>query len=66
MKVQGRETMNTGIRRLLTLAAMACALAAPVSLAQAQDLPSTIRVVVPYPAGGPTDFFARIVANALR
>jgi len=31
-----------------------------------EDLPGTIRVVVPYPAGGPTDFFGRIVANGLK
>lgn len=58
--------MNRTFSGLLRVAAAACALVAPVSLAQAQDQPSTIRVVVPYPAGGPTDFFARIVANGLK
>jgi tripartite-type tricarboxylate transporter receptor subunit TctC len=31
-----------------------------------EELPGTIRIVVPYPAGGPTDFFGRIVANGLK
>jgi len=58
--------MNNSVRRLFQLAAIAGALAAPISQAHAQDLPSTIRIVVPYPAGGPTDFFARIVSNGLK
>ena len=37
--------------------------AAPVS---AQKYPDrTITIIVPYPAGGPTDQLARVVANAL-
>ena len=34
--------------------------------AQAQNFPSkTIKIVVPYPAGGPTDLVGRTVADAL-
>lgn len=58
--------MHHNLRNMTALALAACALAAPAFRVQAQDLPSTIRIVVPYPAGGPTDFFARIVSNGLK
>ena len=39
-------------------------LAAPLS---AQEYPNrTVTIIVPYPAGGPTDQLARVVANACR
>lgn len=44
------------------MAFFAIALAAP---AQAQDLPKTIKMIVPFPAGGTTDILARYVAHAL-
>ena len=44
------------LRRLLLAAAAGLALVS----AQAQNYPSkTISLIVPYPAGGPSDFFAR-------
>jgi tripartite-type tricarboxylate transporter receptor subunit TctC len=44
--------------KLLAAAAAACAMSA----AQAQSYPAKpIRLIVPYPAGGATDFFARLV-----
>jgi tripartite-type tricarboxylate transporter receptor subunit TctC len=58
--------MNHKLLGLLRLAAAACVLAAPALTVEAQELPSTIRIVVPYPAGGPTDYFARIVSNGLK
>ena len=49
--------------RLIQTAAMAFALASTFATpAVAQNYPTkTIRVIVPYPAGGATDFFARLV-----
>src|ERR1051325_3303617 len=35
--------------------------------AQAQDFPSrTVKIVVAFPAGGPTDFVARVLADKLK
>src|ERR1035441_5831716 len=53
-------------RQILHLAAGAAALAAS-RIAWAQNYPSrTIKIVVPYPAGGPTDLVARIIAEKIR
>src|SRR5262245_3498992 len=56
------------LRRLTSVPALALAslawLAAPVG---AQDFPSRIiRIVVAFPAGGPTDFVARLLADKLK
>lgn len=54
------------IRRTFILALAACGLAAAALPAQADDYPSrTITIVVPYPAGGPTDQAARVIADSL-
>jgi tripartite-type tricarboxylate transporter receptor subunit TctC len=57
------------MRKLLTAAAIAAgllsAMAAP-SLAQEWPTRGTIRLIVPYPAGGGTDVVARIVAKYLQ
>jgi tripartite-type tricarboxylate transporter receptor subunit TctC len=53
-------------RRLLLLAASALLLPATVASALAQAYPNKpIRMIVPYPAGGGTDFFARTVGGKL-
>jgi tripartite-type tricarboxylate transporter receptor subunit TctC len=53
--------MKTAVGILTALAFSAAALTAP---AQAQDYPTrSITVVVPFPAGGPSDVVARIVAE---
>lgn len=53
-------------RQFLRLAAGVAALAAS-PLAWAEDYPSRgIKIVVPYPAGGPTDLVARILAEKIR
>ena len=52
-------------RQILHLAAGAVALAVS-GIAWAQNYPSrTIKIVVPYPAGGPTDLVARIIADKI-
>src|ERR1700756_4611827 len=54
-----------GARRFI-LALLATVLLAAPFTASAQNYPSrVIRLIVPYPAGGPTDVVARIVANSL-
>ncbi|MCA1458698.1 tripartite tricarboxylate transporter substrate binding protein [Bradyrhizobium sp. BRP22] len=49
------------------LAAIACSLLflGLASMASAQDLPRSIKIVVPFPAGGTTDILARYVAQSL-
>ena len=52
-------------RQILHLAAGAAALTAS-GIAWAQNYPSrNIKIVVPYPAGGPTDLVARIIADKI-
>jgi tripartite-type tricarboxylate transporter receptor subunit TctC len=54
------------IRRTFILALAAAGLAAGALPAQADNYPSrTVTIIVPYPAGGPTDQAARVVADSL-
>ena len=54
-------------RQFLHLAAGAAALPALPRIARAQAYPSRpITMVVPFPAGGPTDTIGRIVAEGMR
>jgi len=54
-------------RKFLHLAAGAAALPAVTRIAVAQTYPSRpITIVVPFPAGGPSDFLGRIVSERLR
>ena len=53
-------------RRLAALSA-ALAFLGLAGAAQAQDFPSrTVKIVVAFPAGGPTDFVARVLADKLK
>ena len=48
------------------IVSIACALALFAKAANAQDFPtSTVRLLVPFAAGGPTDVVARILADLL-
>src|SRR5215831_14174383 len=59
--------MNLPRRRFLHLAAGAAALLAISRTARAQAYPSRpITMIVPFPAGGPTDTLARIMADHMR
>jgi tripartite-type tricarboxylate transporter receptor subunit TctC len=54
-------------RNFLHLAAGAAVLAAVLPFAWAQTYPTRpVTIVVPYPAGGPTDTLARILAERMR
>jgi tripartite-type tricarboxylate transporter receptor subunit TctC len=57
-----KSILNTMIRALCALAAMFALAAA----AQGQDFPTRpVRLVVPFPAGGPTDLLARTIGQKL-
>jgi tripartite-type tricarboxylate transporter receptor subunit TctC len=50
-------------RQFVQYAGAAAAMAALPSLGWAQSLPPQVTIVVPYPAGGPTDSLARLIAR---
>ena len=59
--------MSLPRRRFLHLASGAVALPAVSRIARAQTYPTRpITMIVPYPAGGPTDAIGRIVAEGMR
>jgi tripartite-type tricarboxylate transporter receptor subunit TctC len=61
----GRKTMRL-LKSALMLASLLSAFAASGEAARAADYPAgPLKIVVPYPAGGPTDFIARVVAQKL-
>src|ERR1700692_4058603 len=54
------------LRSVLMLASLMSSFAASGEAAAAAAYPAgPVKIVVPYPAGGPTDFIARIVAQKL-
>ncbi|MBV8838455.1 MAG: tripartite tricarboxylate transporter substrate binding protein, partial [Alphaproteobacteria bacterium] len=59
--------MNLARRTFLRLSAGAVVLPAVTRIASAQSYPSRpITIVVPFPAGGPSDFLGRIASERLR
>src|SRR4051812_34857883 len=64
---QGARFMVRWRRHTSTLASALIALAWLTVAAPAQDFPArTVRIVVAFPAGGPTDFVARLLADKLK
>src|SRR5215475_7317673 len=62
-----RRPMSLSRRQFLHLTASATALVSLPRVAGAQAYPSRpITMIVPYPAGGPTDVIGRIVAEGMR
>jgi tripartite-type tricarboxylate transporter receptor subunit TctC len=58
------NVLEKTVMRLLSSLVLACALSLVAPLAWAQDYPvKPIRVIVPYPAGGPTDVLGRLVGQ---
>jgi tripartite-type tricarboxylate transporter receptor subunit TctC len=57
--------MNQVKRRMLLALASLCLLAVPPAAAQEAYPSRPIRIVVPFPAGGPTDILSRIVAQKM-
>ena len=53
------------LKSLLTIFAMLCAFAVTPAAAQQPAWPGTVRLIVPYAAGGGTDAFARAIAAQL-
>jgi tripartite-type tricarboxylate transporter receptor subunit TctC len=59
--------MNIARRNFLQLAAGLAAMAVPSLKAQAQDFPNKpITIIVPFPAGGPSDTIARLLGAHMR
>jgi tripartite-type tricarboxylate transporter receptor subunit TctC len=56
--------MKTFLAAICSALMFVATLGGPAS-ARAQDLPSTIKIIVPFPAGGTTDILARFVAQYL-
>ena len=54
------------IVQLCYVASVASIVGAPAAFAQANTYPNkSIRMIVPYPPGGPTDLTARVVADEM-
>src|ERR1700675_665667 len=62
--LRSEQTGGNLLRKLILITAAMLALALP---AAAQDYPTrAITMIVPYPAGGPSDVVARIIADGMR
>jgi tripartite-type tricarboxylate transporter receptor subunit TctC len=62
----GQSRVEPAMKRLATVALAFVGILAVVAPTRAQDYPSrTVTIVVPFPAGGPTDELARLIGNGL-
>jgi tripartite-type tricarboxylate transporter receptor subunit TctC len=67
VRIAREQVMKLPRRRFLRLAAGAAALPAVSRIAWSQAYPARpITIVVPYPAGGPTDTIVRVVVDGMR
>lgn len=57
--------ISKALKFILVASAVVLSASLPAALAQAPYPGSPVRIVVPFPAGGPTDLFARLLAQEL-
>src|SRR6478752_4895338 len=61
------QKLRLGGEPMSRIAGLAIALAAPLAVATAEDYPTrTVKIIVPFGAGGPADLYARFLGQQLQ